>query len=87
VKVQNIVAGYTIPSKLLQKIRMKSARIYFNVLNPFVWTKYDGFDPEYADGTEPRTNTNLNQVALTGTGLNNTGVSTTTYQFGLNVKF
>jgi hypothetical protein len=26
-------------------------RFYMNVLNPFVFTKYDGFDPEWASGS------------------------------------
>jgi TonB-linked SusC/RagA family outer membrane protein len=86
VKVQNIILGYTLPSRVLQKAKFKSARIYANVLNPFVWTKYDGFDPEYADGNEPRSSTSLNQIAVPQ-GLNNTGVSSITYQIGLNVRF
>ncbi|MCC9135591.1 SusC/RagA family TonB-linked outer membrane protein [Pontibacter silvestris] len=48
VKVQNISLGYTFSPDLLQKLRIKSTRVYANVLNPFVFTKYDGFDPEYA---------------------------------------
>lgn len=48
VKVQNIMLGYNLPSSLLEKARIKSLRIYTNVLNPLVFTKYDGFDPEWA---------------------------------------
>ena len=49
VKVQNIVVGYTLPPAVLERIKVKSLRVYFNVLNPFVFTEYDGFDPEWAD--------------------------------------
>lgn len=49
VKVQNIVLGYTLPQPLLERIRMRNLRVYANVLNPFVFTDYDGFDPEWAD--------------------------------------
>ena len=85
VKVQNIVLGYTLPSTLLQRVGVRSLRVYANVLNPFVWTKYDGFDPEYASGIDPTTSSN---VTNTTTGaINNTGPSTITYQFGLNLKF
>lgn len=70
VKVQNISLGYSLPNILLEKIKLKSLRLYANILNPFVFTDYEGFDPEYASES-----------------LNNTGVSTTTYQFGINAKF
>ncbi|WP_432713538.1 SusC/RagA family TonB-linked outer membrane protein [Pedobacter sp.] len=85
VKVQNISLGYTLPASLLQKIKIKSLRVYANVLNPFVWTDYDGFDPESASGID----TSLTpDVSSTSTGnINNTGPSTVTYQFGLNLKF
>lgn len=48
VKVQNIVLGYNFPQDLVQKINIKSLRVYLNVMNPFVWTDYTGFDPEWA---------------------------------------
>ncbi|MEJ5962201.1 SusC/RagA family TonB-linked outer membrane protein [Pedobacter immunditicola] len=85
VKVQNISLGYTIPTTALEKIKIKSLRIYANVLNPFVWTDYDGFDPESASGIDTSINSD---VTNTTTGsINNTGPSTITYQFGLNLKF
>ncbi|TXK48898.1 TonB-dependent receptor [Pontibacter qinzhouensis] len=83
-KVQNISLGYSLPAPVLERIRVKALRVYANVLNPFVFTKYDGFDPEYADGLD-RTTTNVNNN--TNGNLNNTGPSTITYQFGVNVKF
>lgn len=47
-------------------------RIYANILNPFTFTDYKGFDPEWADAK-----------ISDGTG----GPSSVTYQLGLNVKF
>lgn len=70
VKVQNIVLGYTLPASLIDRVNLKSLRVYANVLNPFVWSDYDGFDPEYASQS-----------------LVNTGVSSVTYQLGVNLKF
>lgn len=69
VKVKNISLGYTFSSELLKSTDIKSLRLYVNVLNPFIFTKYDGYDPEWA-------------ASRFGGG-----VSTTTYQFGVNVKF
>lgn len=48
VKVKNIALGYTLSSGLTDKLGLQSCRIYTNVLNPFVFTDYDGYDPEWA---------------------------------------
>lgn len=47
-KVKNITVGYTFAPKLLKKIQCQNLRLYFTVTNPFIWTKYEGFDPEWA---------------------------------------
>lgn len=49
VKVQNIQFGYLFPSGVLSAAGIKHLRLYANVLNPFVFTDYTGFDPEWAD--------------------------------------
>ena len=48
VKVKNISLGYSFSKSLLSKIGIQKLRLYFNVTNPFVFTKYKGFDPEWA---------------------------------------
>lgn len=48
VKVKNISLGYTFDKSILKHIGCKEARIYVNITNPFVFTKYLGFDPEWA---------------------------------------
>ena len=49
VKVKNITLGYTFPKTWLSKFGCKHLRLYCTITNPFVFTKYDGFDPEWAD--------------------------------------
>jgi TonB-dependent starch-binding outer membrane protein SusC len=71
VKVKNITLGYTFPQKWISKIHISFLRIYANILNPFTITKYKGFDPEWAASS-----------ISDGTG----GVSSRTYQFGINFK-
>ena len=71
VKVKNITLGYTFPQKWISKIGISFLRIYANILNPFTITKYKGFDPEWAASS-----------ISDGTG----GVSSRTYQFGINFK-
>ncbi|MFY0688580.1 MAG: SusC/RagA family TonB-linked outer membrane protein [Cyclobacteriaceae bacterium] len=51
VKINNISLGYTIPTSVLDVINANQLRIYFNVLNPFVFTDYDGYDPEYIEAS------------------------------------
>ena len=48
VKIQNIAVGYSLEDDLLQRLKIKSMRFYVNVLNPFVFTDYEGYDPEWA---------------------------------------
>ena len=48
VKVKTITLGYTVPDKLLNRLGVSDFRLYANILNPFVFTKYVGFDPEWA---------------------------------------
>ena len=48
VKVKNICLGYTFPKAWINKIGVKHLRLYANILNPFCFTDYGGFDPEWA---------------------------------------
>lgn len=48
VKVQNIALGYNLGSESLEKLGLNALRVYANVLNPFVFTDYEGYDPEWA---------------------------------------
>ncbi|WDF66375.1 SusC/RagA family TonB-linked outer membrane protein [Flavobacterium sp. KACC 22763] len=48
VKIKNISLGYTLDSELLKRLKISNLRIYINVLDPFVFTDFDGYDPEWA---------------------------------------
>ncbi|OBQ52224.1 TonB-dependent receptor [Tamlana sp. s12] len=47
-KIKNIALGYTLGDNIIQKLKIQSLRVYANVLDPFVFTDYDGWDPEWA---------------------------------------
>ncbi len=51
VKVKNITLGYTFPKKWLSPWGCSYLRLYATVTNPFVFTKYKGFDPEWASAS------------------------------------
>lgn len=72
VKIKNITLGYTFSKNWLQKLHISNLRIFANILNPLTFTSYKGFDPEWADA----------EVG-DGTG----GVSSRSWQFGINLKF
>lgn len=59
-KVKNITLGYTFAKSILKHIGCQQARIYCTIANPFVWSKYKGFDPEWADA-----NTKLDGPSVT----------------------
>ncbi|UPK68096.1 SusC/RagA family TonB-linked outer membrane protein [Chitinophaga filiformis] len=46
VRCKNISLGYTLPERLVEKASIKYVRVYFNVSNAFMITKYKGMDPE-----------------------------------------
>lgn len=48
-KISALTLGYDFPRKWMEKIYFNSARIYFTANNPFVVTKYKGYDPESGD--------------------------------------
>ncbi len=49
IKVKNIQLGYTFPKSTIKSL-FSSLRMYFQVKNAFVFTKYSGFDPEISGG-------------------------------------
>ncbi len=51
VRIANITLGYTFPRSLLNKWKFQNFRIYGQINNPFVFTNYISFDPEYNTST------------------------------------
>lgn len=47
-KVQHVSLGYEFSKQIIEKIGCSRLRLYCNISNPFVWSKYKGFDPEWA---------------------------------------
>ena len=51
VKCKNMTLGYTFPKKWLTPWGCSYLRLYFTVTNPFTFTGYKGFDPEWANSS------------------------------------
>lgn len=71
-KIKNIVLGYTFPKKWIEPVGLSYLRLYVNLVNPFVFTDYKGFDPEWAATS-----------ISSGAG----GPASKSYQIGVSVKF
>jgi hypothetical protein len=50
-RVRDITLGFTLPKSKLDKWKLDRMRLYLQVNNPFVFTKYHGLDPEYNSST------------------------------------
>ncbi|MCO5235963.1 MAG: TonB-dependent receptor [Chitinophagaceae bacterium] len=49
-RISDITLGYTLPKKKIQRLGINALRVYGQVSNPFLFTKFDGMDPEYNSG-------------------------------------
>ncbi|MGN6292139.1 MAG: SusC/RagA family TonB-linked outer membrane protein [Chitinophagaceae bacterium] len=78
VKLRSIALGYTLPSRLLSKAGISSARVYISGQNLAIITKYEGPDPEVSSNG----NGNLNQGVDRNTVANGRVIT-----FGLNIGF
>lgn len=46
-RISDVTVGYTLPKGLMNSWKLANARVYAQVINPFVFTKFTGFDPEF----------------------------------------
>jgi TonB-linked SusC/RagA family outer membrane protein len=46
VRIQNITLGWSLPPDWLTRTKLSRVRVYGNIQNAFVFTKYSGYDPE-----------------------------------------
>jgi TonB-linked SusC/RagA family outer membrane protein len=47
IRISDITLGYTVPRSILDRWGIGYARLYAQVTNPFIFTDWDGMDPEY----------------------------------------
>lgn len=91
VKLKNLQVGYTFSNDMLNRVKIKSARLFFMANNLFTITKYSGLDPEVGSGFSHEAVSGYvgNSVGVTTRGLD--GVSqypqTRIYSAGLDINF
>ncbi|TLX78182.1 TonB-dependent receptor [Labilibacter sediminis] len=45
-RLKTVALGYTLPSNIAEKLKMKKCRVYVSGQNLYTWTNYSGYDPE-----------------------------------------
>lgn len=76
IRINNITMGYTLPDKLMKKLKIQKLRIYGTIYNVYTITSYSGFDPEVSAtrtsitpgidyGSHPKTRSTVIGLSLT----------------------
>lgn len=90
-KLENLQIGYTFSNKLLEKIAIKSARLFVMANNLFTITKYTGLDPEVGSSYSQAAQSGYvgTAVGVTTRGLDAVSQypQTQIYSLGLDVNF
>jgi hypothetical protein len=77
-RLKNITLGYSFNNHLLEKLKLKTLRLYVTGTNLLTFTNYKGIDPDV----------NVFGGNDYGVGIDYSGYPTTkTYTLGLNVQF
>jgi hypothetical protein len=50
IRIRNITLAYDVPGSTLAKAKISSLRVYVQAVEPFLFTKYKGVDPEIGVG-------------------------------------
>ena len=53
VRLQDISVAYNLGQNVLDRLKLKSCQIYVSSKNPYVWTKWQGWDPEIGVSDTP----------------------------------
>ena len=53
VRLQDVSLSYTLGKSVVNKLKLQSAQVYVSSKNPYVWTKWQGWDPEIGVSDTP----------------------------------
>lgn len=79
-RIQNVVLGYTLPARITSELHIKRLRVYGQVQNLYTFTKFKGYDPAVAAGSQT-------QNALVSGMDYGQYPSSRIYTFGINLSF
>lgn len=75
-RIQNVQLGYSLPGKILEKIKMDKIRLYLSVNNLYTFTKYSGYNPDVSNANPSAAGVDLGQYP-----------QTRTFTTGVNISF
>ena len=75
-RIQNVQVGYSLPSEVLEKLKMDRMRLYFSVNNLHTFTKYSGYNPDVSNSNPTAAGVDLGQYP-----------QTRTFTTGVNISF
>jgi hypothetical protein len=53
IRIQDISISYSLPNALLDRANIQNAQVYLSSKNSYVWTKWQGWDPETGTSDTP----------------------------------
>ena len=77
-RIRNLTLGYSVPTTLLQRVRITKLRAYVSVQNPFTFTDYQGYNPEVNARPDSALNPGEDYASYPLARI---------YSFGLNLSF
>jgi TonB-linked SusC/RagA family outer membrane protein len=78
IRLKNVIVGYTLPAKWVNKISIEQVRLYMNIQNLYTFSKYKGYDPEVGSLNQDMLLTGIDQYRYPSQRL---------FTFGVNVDF
>jgi len=81
-RLQSLTIGYTLPKKIVNKLKIQNFRIYTTATNLFIITNYTGFDPEISSSVRNSAYSNLTPGIDYSSYPKSRG-----YTLGLNITF
>lgn len=60
VRLQDVSLSYSFSPELLNSLKLQACQIYISSKNPYIWTKWSGWDPEVVSWNPTDGNTNTN---------------------------
>jgi hypothetical protein len=63
VNIQFVTLGYTLPGSIVNKMKLGNARLYMNIQNAWLFTKFPGYNPEINSKGDDATSQGLDRGA------------------------
>jgi TonB-linked SusC/RagA family outer membrane protein len=64
IRLRNVSLGYTLPSSVLNRVKIANARVYVQAQNLLTITDYSGFDPEVASNGNNNTGSSVDRNSV-----------------------